>query len=98
MRKRWLRVLEYEGDEKFLEVSIGMREVKGLKILSGGTIREAMLGEFPQEIKPNNWICLTCGIVKQLALADELCPQCREPMSVCNITYPEEGGTEPWPA
>ena len=91
MWKRWLRIIEYEGTDDFLKTSLENRAVKGQKTLPNGSIREAMVGEFPQKIKPNNWICLTCGIVKQLALADELCPQCREPMSVCNITYPEEG-------
>lgn len=50
--KRWLRVLEYEGDEAFIK-TLEKRAVIGQKILPNGSIREAMIGEFPQNIVSN---------------------------------------------
>jgi len=51
-RVRVIRVLEYEGPRIWLESTLANNAVKGTKILgNGATIREAILGEFPEIVE-----------------------------------------------
>ena len=45
---RIFRMMEYCGDRKFMETSLGRRQVKTAKILSGGYIKESLLGDWPE--------------------------------------------------
>ena len=46
---RVLRVLEYTGTMRFIEMSVHKRQIKGSYHAGGGVIREAILGD-PEEI------------------------------------------------
>lgn len=42
---RMIRVIEYVGDEEFINEHRTMRGVKGTRLCRGGIIREAILGD-----------------------------------------------------
>ena len=45
------RILEYIGDRKFIDNCLKHRAIKGEHVIDGFVIREALLGNFPEELK-----------------------------------------------
>lgn len=51
-RVRVLRVLEYEGPREWIEATLNTRAVKGTRDIGNGcSIREALVGDFPQVVE-----------------------------------------------
>lgn len=47
---RVLRLIEYVGDREWVESSLERRQIKGSWICPNGTIREAIVGDFPMVV------------------------------------------------
>jgi hypothetical protein len=50
---RVVRVLEYVGPRSHMEAVLAQNAVKGTRVFGPLTIREAMLGDFPEVVEQN---------------------------------------------
>lgn len=48
---RVIRLIEYVGDREWVESSLDRRQIKGTWIAPRGTIREAIIGDFPEVVE-----------------------------------------------
>ena len=50
MKQRLIRVLVYEGTPEWIQDVLARRGLKGSRVLPHGTIKEAIIGDFHEEV------------------------------------------------